>query len=387
MRINLINHDYNQQNIQNRISFMSVMSKSSKLSRTLTKKPVKSAVAEIKAGLDGVAEGIYTKLKQSVAGSEYADALTDSPEAELTDSMYNSELVEEKGTDGEVHLLLERTEPKDPKKEMRSDGILKMYFRQIRDIPVLSAEEEYEVAKKAYDENDEKARQTLINSNLKFVISVAKKYMYKGLPLIDLIQEGNYGLLKAAKNFDYTKGIKFISYAVWQIEAEIRTALAEKSRTIELPVYVRELIYKIKKATSKLTVELGRAPTMNEIADKTGISEKKLESFMKASKPVKSLDEPLDVDDSRTVLDTIPSDAGVPDREIIEAREENAVYVKALLSRLSPRERKVLSLRFGINTEFPKSTDEIASICGISHDRALKIERRAMKKLKELVQK
>jgi len=386
MRINLNNQYYNQQNIKKEITFMSVTSKSKVISNSLNKKVVKKSVAKIKTSIDENLTGVQNKIKQNIPEIESTDL--EIPESAVEDSIYNSNIVEETGANGVIHLSLEEYKTEDRNKEIRADNVLKMYFQQIKDIPLLSAEEEYEIAKKACEENDEEARQKLINSNLRFVISEAKKYMYKGLPLIDLIQEGNYGLIKSAKTFDYKKGFKFISYAVWNIRASIINALAEKARIISFSSQVQNLIYKIKKATAKLTAELGRAPTTEEIAEKIGIKEEKIKLLLKTSKPVKSLDEQLDSDsDSRRFMDLIPAESGIISREIKETQEETSLFVKKLLSKLSPMERKVIMLKFGIDNEIPRATDDIALICGISKDRTKKIESRAMKKLKQIAQK
>lgn len=297
------------------------------------------------------------------------------------------EIVEERGSDGDVHLYLEKIKQKDIDDLITSDNTLEAYFKQIKKFPVLSSEEEFEAAKKARDLHDEDALLLLINSNLRFVVTVAKRYMGKGLSLLDLIQEGNRGLIKAAKTFDYTKGFKLISYAVWYIEAQIKTALAENSNTVKIPIYVQREIYNIKKTTAELTNELGRSPTRAELADKLGISESKLKKFLVSTKAALSLDEPIESDnDSKTMMDFLISKSDIVSKRLDETQEEKLDYIKGLLGELGLMEREVLTLRYSLDGKGERTVGEIAFMYKVSTQKIKKLEKQAIQRLQELCQ-
>ena len=182
--------------------------------------------------------------------------------------------------DDEDNIAIEEPKTQESLNSVNSDDSVRIYLQQIGKIPLLSAEEELEVAKKIYDTQSEIARKVLINANLRLVVSIAKKYIGRGLSFLDLIQEGNMGLIKATEKFDYTKGYKFSTYATWWIQQSITRAIADKARIIRLPIHLIESINKIKKATLDLTTELGRIPVKQEIADKLGIPVSKLTSII-----------------------------------------------------------------------------------------------------------
>ena len=184
--------------------------------------------------------------------------------------------------DDEDNIAIEEPKTQESLNSVNSDDSVRIYLQQIGKIPLLSAEEELEVAKKIYETQSEIARKVLINANLRLVVSIAKKYIGRGLSFLDLIQEGNMGLIKATEKFDYTKGYKFSTYATWWIQQSITRAIADKARIIRLPIHLIESINKIKKATLDLTTELGRIPVKQEIADKLGIPVSKLTSIIKS---------------------------------------------------------------------------------------------------------
>ena len=282
---------------------------------------------------------------------------------------------------------IEIEEPKNQESlnSVNSDDSVRIYLQQIGKIPLLSTEEELEVAKKIYETQSEIARKVLINANLRLVVSIAKKYIGRGLSFLDLIQEGNMGLIKATEKFDYTKGYKFSTYATWWIQQSITRAIADKARIIRLPIHLIESINKIKKATMDLTTKLGRIPNKQEIADEMGISVSKLTSIIKSTQSTISIDTPTgQKDDSNKIIDYIVDESTIAPDNIV-SQESMLEDIKNMLEQLSQKERDVLILRFGLNNDGNKKTlDEIGTIYGVSRERIRQIENRAISKLKKL---
>ncbi len=287
--------------------------------------------------------------------------------------------------DDEDSISIEEPKTQESLNSVNSDDSVRIYLQQIGKIPLLSAEEELEVAKKIYETQSEIARKVLINANLRLVVSIAKKYIGRGLSFLDLIQEGNLGLIKATEKFDYTKGYKFSTYATWWIQQSITRAIADKARIIRLPIHLIESINKIKKATMDLTTELGRIPVKQEIADKMGIPVSKLTSIIKATQSTISIDTPTgQKDDSNKIIDYIVDESTIAPDSLV-SQESMLDDIKGMLEQLSPKERDVLILRFGLNNDGNKKTlDEIGSIYGVSRERIRQIENRAISKLKKL---
>lgn len=278
----------------------------------------------------------------------------------------------------------------DPKIEenlftVNSDDNVKIYLRQIGKIPLLSSEEEIELAKQIQDKHDEFAKNVLVNANLRLVVSIAKKYIGRGLSFLDLIQEGNVGLIKAAGRFDYKKGYKFSTYATWWIQQSITRAIADKARIIRLPIHMIDSIGKIRRATIELMTELGRAPTKQEIAYRLGISASKLTGIIKSAQSTISIDTPTIIDeDSSKIEDFIIDDSTItPDGKVTQ---DNLLEdTRKILNQLSQKERDVLILRYGLDSNGMKKTlDEIGSQYGVSRERIRQIETRAISKLKKL---
>ena len=208
--------------------------------------------------------------------------------------------------DDEDNISIEEPKTQESLNSVNSDDSVRIYLQQIGKISLLSAEDELEVSKKIYETQSEFPRKVLINANLRLVVSIAKKYIGRGLSFLDLIQEGNMGLIKATEKFDYTKGYKFSTYATWWIQQSITRAIADKARIIRLPIHLIESINKIKKATLDLTTELGRIPNKQEIADKMGITVAKLTSIIKATQSTISIDTPTgQKDDANKIIDYI----------------------------------------------------------------------------------
>jgi len=268
---------------------------------------------------------------------------------------------------------------------VNSDDSVKIYLQQIGKIPLLSGEQELELAKKIYETQDEFSKNLLVNANLRLVVSIAKKYIGRGLSFLDLIQEGNLGLMKAAGRFDYTKGYKFSTYATWWIQQSITRAIADKARIIRLPIHMIESLGKIRRATIDLTTELGHTPTKQEIAYRLGISVNKLTSIIKSAQSTISMETPANSsEDSSKIADFIVDDSTItPDSRV--SQENLFEDIRKMLSQLSPKERDVLILRYGLDSNGTKKTlDEIGSQYGVSRERIRQIENRAIAKLKKL---
>ena len=291
----------------------------------------------------------------------------------------------EPADDDEESIAIEEPKTQESLNTVNSDDSVRIYLQQIGKIPLLSAQEELEVAKKIYETQSEIARKVLINANLRLVVSIAKKYIGRGLSFLDLIQEGNMGLIKATDKFDYTKGYKFSTYATWWIQQSITRAIADKARIIRLPIHLIESINKIKKATMDLTTELGRIPNKQEIADKMGITVAKLTSIIKSTQSTISIDTPTgQKDDSNKIIDYIVDESTITPDSLV-SQESMLDDIKNMLDQLSQKERDVLILRFGLNNDGNKKTlDEIGSIYGVSRERIRQIENRAISKLKKL---
>ncbi len=268
---------------------------------------------------------------------------------------------------------------------VNSDDSVKIYLRQIGKIPLLSSEEELELAKRIQENHDEFAKDVLVNANLRLVVSIAKKYIGRGLSFLDLIQEGNVGLIKAAGRFDYKKGYKFSTYATWWIQQSITRAIADKARIIRLPIHMIDSIGKIRRATIDLTTELGHTPTKQEIAYRLGLPVSKLNSIIKSAQSTISMDTPATSDDdSSKIADFIVDNSTItPDGKV--SQENLLEDIRKILNQLSQKERDVLILRYGLdNNGVKKTLDEIGSQYGVSRERIRQIENRAISKLKKL---
>lgn|SRR5574344_616959 len=268
---------------------------------------------------------------------------------------------------------------------INSDDSVKIYLRQIGKIPLLSVNEELELAKRIQDNHDDFAKDVLVNANLRLVVSIAKKYIGRGLSFLDLIQEGNVGLIKAAGRFDYKKGYKFSTYATWWIQQSITRAIADKARIIRLPIHMIDSISKIRRATIDLTTELGHTPSKQEIAYKLGLPVSKLSSIIKSAQSTVSMDTPTTSDeDSSKIADFIVDNSTItPDGKV--SQDNLLEDIRKILNQLSQKERDVLILRYGLdNNGMKKTLDEIGSQYGVSRERIRQIENRAISKLKKL---
>ena len=270
-------------------------------------------------------------------------------------------------------------------KELRfSDDSVKLYLQQIGKIPLLSHDEELEIAKKIQKDGDEKAKNKLIQANLRLVVSIAKKYIGRGLTFLDLIQEGNVGLIKAAEKFDFSKGYKFSTYATWWIQQAITRGIADKSRTIRLPVHMIETLSKIKKAARELKTALHRTPTKEEIAEKLDMPLSKLRYVIRAAQSTISLETPITQKEETTrIADVLIDEASVsPDSHVTQNNLMSEV--KGMLNKLSQKEKDIIIMRYGLDDDGKKKTlEEIGAKYNVSRERVRQIENRAICMLKK----
>jgi len=261
-----------------------------------------------------------------------------------------------------------------------ADDPVHMYLKEIGHFPLLTPEEEIELAKRILA-GDEQAKKTLAQSNLRLVVSIAKRYVGRGLSFLDLIQEGNIGLIKAVEKFDYTKGYKFSTYATWWIRQAITRSIADQSRTIRIPVHMSEVINKTHKVSRNLLQELGREPTEHEIADAMGLPVEKIRDILKISVEPISLDSPVGEEDDSHLGDFISDDMTV-------SPEEAANYsilkdqINRLLGTLSDREQRVLTMRFGLKDGKSHTLEEVGREFNVTRERIRQIEAKALRKLR-----
>ena len=257
---------------------------------------------------------------------------------------------------------------------------VRMYLKEIGQIPLLDLDTETELARKVY-EGDEDAKNRLVESNLRLVVSIAKRYMGKGMVLLDLIQEGNLGLMKAVEKFDYTKGYKFSTYATWWIRQAISRAIADQSRTIRIPVHMVETIHKVSRSQRQLLQEYGREATSDEIAADIGMNADKVREIMKISQDPVSLETPIGEADDSHLSDFIPDDdtpTPVDEASYHILREQ----LGEVLHTLTPREEMVLKLRFGLVDGRTRTLEEVGQEFNITRERIRQIEAKALRKLR-----
>ncbi len=266
--------------------------------------------------------------------------------------------------------------------EIANDDSVKIYLKEIGRVALLSADEETELAKRlAANPHDEPARQRLAEANLRLVVSIAKKYVGRGMQFLDLIQEGNMGLLKAVDKFDYTKGFKFSTYATWWIRQSITRAIADQARTIRIPVHMVETITRVKKASSQLLHINGKEPTEEEIADFLGMSVDKVREVMRIAQEPVSLETPIGEEDDSHLGDFIPDDQALSPDEAA-AKVMLRQQLEAVLSTLSEREAEVLRMRYGLDDDPPRTLEDVGKALGVTRERVRQIEVKALRKLR-----
>lgn len=260
---------------------------------------------------------------------------------------------------------------------------VRMYLKEIGKVPLLSAEEEIELAKKMED-GDEEAKKKLAEANLRLVVSIAKRYVGRGMLFLDLIQEGNLGLIKAVEKFDYRKGYKFSTYATWWIRQAITRAIADQARTIRIPVHMIETINKLHRTTRYLVQELGRDPTPEEIADRMDYPVDKVKKVLKIAKEPISLETPIGDEEDSSLGDFIEDKKAVaPADEVVNTKLTE--QIAAVLADLTPREEQVLRKRFGIGEKSDHTLEEVGKLFNVTRERIRQIEAKALRKLRHPV--
>ena len=256
---------------------------------------------------------------------------------------------------------------------------VRQYLRDIGKIPLLTALDEVDLAKKA-EKNVKAARDKLISANLRLVVSIAKKYVGRGMSLLDLIEEGNIGLMRAVDKYDWRRGYKFSTYATWWIRQAITRAIADQARTIRIPVHMVETINRFNRTQRRLMQELGREPAPEEVAKVLGIDESKAREIIKVSQEPTSLETPVGDEEDSHLGDFIADQGLQPDEQA--TRELLKVHLDEVLDSLSPREKRVLQLRFGLEDGKQRTLEEVGKEFGVTRERIRQIEAKAIRKLK-----
>lgn len=275
--------------------------------------------------------------------------------------------------DREIEILskMEGIESTDP---------VRQYLREIGKVTLLDAEEEVELAKR-YEKNEKKAKDKLTESNLRLVVSIAKKYIGRGLSLLDLIQEGNQGLIRAVEKYDWRRGFKFSTYATWWIRQAITRAIADQARTIRIPVHMVETINKLYRTSRRLMQELGREPTPEEIGEELEIEPDRVREIFKIAQEVTSLEAPVGEDQESFLGDFIPDESQLSPVDAA-SKQLLKTHLDEVLATLTDREARVLKLRFGLEGSKQMTLEEVGRVFGVTRERIRQIEAKALRKLK-----
>ena len=263
-----------------------------------------------------------------------------------------------------------------------ASNAMKMYLKEIEEYKMLTASEEIELAKEI-DNSIPEAKEKFINANYRLVVSIAKKYRKETVDMLDLIQAGNIGLIKAVEKYDYKKGFKFSTYATWWIKQSITRYIDDCENTIRIPVHLHQRINFIKRKKQELSNELQREPSLDELAEVCDMEPDKILEILKRDKNVVSLDTPIKEDEDSSLVEFIPSDANLDDVVIHEVEQKNLrEKIDELLTGLNDQEQKVLRMRFGLDDDDPKTLEEIGKVFGVTRERIRQIEAKAIRKLR-----
>lgn len=298
---------------------------------------------------------------------------------------YNIEIVDDYSTDADLKIGMDSSLNDDLEMALSTEGIaiddpVKIYLKEIGRVPLLTAEEEIELAQRM-TQGDSYAKKRLSEANLRLVVSIAKKYVGRGMQFLDLIQEGNLGLIKAVEKFDYTKGFKFSTYATWWIRQAITRALADQARTIRVPVHMVETINKMSRVQRQLTLELNREPSEEEIAKKMGVGVDKVREVLKISQEPVSLETPIGEEDDSHLGDFLKDESSLSPEEYTE-NEILKEEIKEVLMSLQAREQEVLELRFGLLDGTCHTLEEVGKKFNVTRERIRQIEAKALRKLR-----
>ena len=333
------------------------------------------------------------KLKGKLTTKEITDALEELDfDVEQMDKLYDSleslniEIIEDYNPEQDLDLNLDDVlEEVEDDSILTADGIsiddpVKVYLKEIGRVPLLSNEEEQELSERMA-QGDLKARKRLSEANLRLVVSIAKRYVGRGMQFLDLIQEGNLGLIKAVEKFDHTKGFKFSTYATWWIRQAITRAIADQARTIRIPVHMVETINKVKKVSSQLLHKNGHEPSAEEIAAELDMSVDKVREILRVSQEPVSLETPIGEEEDSHLGDFIPDD-DAPSPADAASHTLLREQLSGVLSTLTPREEKVLRLRFGLEDGRSRTQEEVGKEFNVTRERIRQIEAKALRKLR-----
>ena len=354
------------------VEIMDLLKKGKSNGGTLTCSELMDALAQDSVTPDAM-DALYQRcMDEGIEIIDDADVGAEDDAADFADDLEDKD-----ETDADVDIDLSVPEG------VALDDPVRMYLKEIGRVPLLTAEEEVDLARRM-EAGDESARHRLEEANLRLVVSIAKRYVGRGMMFLDLIQEGNLGLLKAVEKFDYSKGYKFSTYATWWIRQAITRAIADQARTIRIPVHMVETINKYIRVSRQLLQELGRDPTPEEIAHRMGLSVARVREIMKISQEPVSLETPIGEEEDTHLSDFIEDEAA-PDPADAASMLLLKEQISEVLTTLAPREAEVLRLRFGLVDGRSRTLEEVGQNCGVTRERIRQIEAKALRKLRHPV--
>ena len=354
------------------VEIMDLLKKGRANGGTLTCSELMDALAQDSVTPDAM-DALYQRcMDEGIEIIDDADVGAEDDAADFADDLEDKD-----ETDADVDIDLSVPEG------VALDDPVRMYLKEIGRVPLLTAEEEVDIARRM-EAGDETARQRLEEANLRLVVSIAKRYVGRGMMFLDLIQEGNLGLLKAVEKFDYSKGYKFSTYATWWIRQAITRAIADQARTIRIPVHMVETINKYIRVSRQLLQELGRDPTPEEIAHRMGLSVARVREIMKISQEPVSLETPIGEEEDTHLSDFIEDEAA-PDPADAASMLLLKEQISEVLTTLAPREAEVLRLRFGLVDGRSRTLEEVGQNFGVTRERIRQIEAKALRKLRHPV--
>ena len=314
----------------------------------------------------------------NIDANKFVETVSDGVDENLKDNFDSDSPTPQ---NSESNFSIQSSQPEEVDKSVYIDDSVKMYLREIGTVKLLSAQEEIVLAKRM-EEGDDEAKQKMINANLRLVVSIAKKYIGQGLLFLDLIQEGNAGLIRAAEKFDYRKGFKFSTYATWWIKQGVTRAIADQSRTIRVPVHMVETIYKYKKTSRMLMQKLGRQPTEEEVSAETEIPLENIVAIRKYAQLPISLETPIGQEEGSELGNFVEDKNSVTP----EKRTEKNMLRESILRSmdgLNEREQMILKLRFGIDDGRQRTLEEVGKVYGVTRERIRQIEEKALQKMRK----